>query len=219
MQSGVLGKKSRLRQSDLFSRVYISPDLTAEERVARGILVRKLKEEKERSPGKSFRIKGGEVVEIRSDSLLNLNSPSKSRYDLTPLTTSPLQIRSDSLIRSSSIDGPTNSHNEPFCPSLNSLRLNSNELKNIPLWMLRAFPFLEDLNLSKNSIQYLPDQPLGLETLSDLDLSVNQITKIPNLFFKDMSNLKSLDMSGNQVTALFLSCCNTAGDQNPVVQT
>eukprot|EP00116_Pleurobrachia_bachei_P006573 sb/3466835/ len=66
MQLCILGKKTRLRQSDLFSRVYISPDLTAEERVARGILVRKLKEEKERSPGKSFRIKGGEVVEVSS---------------------------------------------------------------------------------------------------------------------------------------------------------
>eukprot|EP00116_Pleurobrachia_bachei_P006629 sb/3466891/ len=66
VQSGILGKKTRLRQSDLFSRVYISPDLTAEERVARGILVRKLKEEKERSPGKLFRIRAGEVVEVSS---------------------------------------------------------------------------------------------------------------------------------------------------------
>ena len=64
VQSGILGKETRLRQSELFSRVYISPDLTAEERVARGILVRKLKEEKERNPGKLFRIKAGEVVEV-----------------------------------------------------------------------------------------------------------------------------------------------------------
>ena len=66
-QSGILNKKSRLRQSDSFSRVYISPDLTAEERVARGILVKKLKEEKERSPGKQFRIKAGKVVEVSSE--------------------------------------------------------------------------------------------------------------------------------------------------------
>ena len=64
MQSCILGKKTRLRQSELFSRVYISPDLTSEERAARGVLVKKLKEEKEKSPGKSFRIKGGEVVEV-----------------------------------------------------------------------------------------------------------------------------------------------------------
>ena len=48
------------------SRVYISPDLTSEERAARGVLVKKLKEEKEKSPEKSFRIKGGEVVEVFS---------------------------------------------------------------------------------------------------------------------------------------------------------
>ena len=41
-----------------------------------------------------------------------------------------------------------------------------------------------------------------METLSDLDLSVNQITKIPNHFFEDMGNLKSLDMSGNQVVEI-----------------
>lgn len=64
MQSCILGKKTRLRQSELFSRVYISPDLTSEERAARGVLVKKLKEEKEKSPGQSFRIKGGEVVEV-----------------------------------------------------------------------------------------------------------------------------------------------------------
>ena len=66
MQSCILSKKTRLRESELFSRVYISPDLTSEERVARAVLVKKLKEEKERSPGKSFRIKGGEVVEVSS---------------------------------------------------------------------------------------------------------------------------------------------------------
>ena len=60
MQSCILGKKTRLRESEVFSRVYISPDLTSEERVARAVLVKK------RSPGKSFRIKGGEVVEVSS---------------------------------------------------------------------------------------------------------------------------------------------------------
>ena len=65
-QSCVLSKKTRLRQSEVFSRVYISPDLTPEERVARGILVKQLKEKKEQCPGMSFRIKGGEVVEVPS---------------------------------------------------------------------------------------------------------------------------------------------------------
>ena len=75
VQSGILGKKTRLRQSDEFSRVYISPDLTAEERVARGILVKKLKEEKERNPGKLLRIKAGEVVEGLSAGGLQGNYP------------------------------------------------------------------------------------------------------------------------------------------------
>ena len=69
------------------------------------------------------------------------------------------QIRSDSLIRLGGNE--EREYSEPFCPTLSSLRLNSNELKNIPLWMIRAFPFLKILNLSKNSIQFLPDQSLG----------------------------------------------------------
>ena len=44
----------------------ISSDLTPEEKVARGVLVKQLKEKKEQCPGKSFRIKGGEVVEVPS---------------------------------------------------------------------------------------------------------------------------------------------------------
>ena len=66
MQSCLLSKKTRLRQSEGYSRVYISPDLTPEERVARGLLVKQLKEKKEQFPEKVFRIKGGEVVEVPS---------------------------------------------------------------------------------------------------------------------------------------------------------
>ena len=64
MQLNVLRKKASLRASEKFSRVYISPDLTPEERKIRGGLVRKLKEMKEQNPGKNYRIQRGEVVEV-----------------------------------------------------------------------------------------------------------------------------------------------------------
>ena len=66
MQLSVLGKKARLRACEKFSRVYISPDLTPEERKVRGDLVRKLKEMKEQNPAKIYRIQRGVVVEVPS---------------------------------------------------------------------------------------------------------------------------------------------------------
>eukprot|EP00116_Pleurobrachia_bachei_P007154 sb/3467416/ len=60
----ILRKKTKLRDSEVFGRVYISPDLTPEEREARGILVKEMKERKAQNPGKSFVIKGREVVEV-----------------------------------------------------------------------------------------------------------------------------------------------------------
>ena len=63
----ILRKKTKLRDSEVFGRVYISPDLTPEEREARGILVKEMKERKTQNPGKSFVIRGREVVEVSSE--------------------------------------------------------------------------------------------------------------------------------------------------------
>ena len=63
-QLQILRKKTKLRDSEVFGRVYISPDLTPEEREARGILVKELKERKAQNPGKSYVIRGREVVEV-----------------------------------------------------------------------------------------------------------------------------------------------------------
>ena len=60
----VLRKKIRLRESEIFGRVYISPDLSPEEREARRILVKDMKEKKAQNPGKSFVIREREVVEV-----------------------------------------------------------------------------------------------------------------------------------------------------------
>ena len=60
----ILRKKAKLRDSDTFSRVYISPDLSSEERKARGELVKKLKEVKGQNPEKNYRIQRGVVVVV-----------------------------------------------------------------------------------------------------------------------------------------------------------
>ena len=60
----ILRKKTQLKDSEVFSRVYLSPDLTPEEREARGTLVKELKKHREENPGKKFKISGGKVLEV-----------------------------------------------------------------------------------------------------------------------------------------------------------
>ena len=62
MQLSVLRKKARLRAFEKFTKVYISPDLTPEERKIRGCLVRKLKEMKEQNSARNYRIRRGKMV-------------------------------------------------------------------------------------------------------------------------------------------------------------
>ena len=62
-QMSILSKKSRLKRTGKFDKVYISPDRTLEERNERRQLVDRLKEMVQRSPGKHYFIRGKEVVE------------------------------------------------------------------------------------------------------------------------------------------------------------
>ena len=58
-----LSNKAKLRLWDYTKKVYISPDLSIEEREVRRQLVAELKKRKEAEPGKKFIISGGKVVE------------------------------------------------------------------------------------------------------------------------------------------------------------
>ena len=58
MQFCILRKKAKLRESETFRKVYISPDLS------RGELVKKLKEMKGQNPENNYRIQRGAVVEV-----------------------------------------------------------------------------------------------------------------------------------------------------------
>ena len=58
-----LSNKAKLRLWDYTKKVYISPDLSIEEREVRRRLVAELKKRKEAEPGKKFIIRGGKVVE------------------------------------------------------------------------------------------------------------------------------------------------------------
>ena len=66
-QMSVLSKKSRLKGTDKFRKVFISPDRTVEERKERKKLVVELKDMVKRSPGTHYIIRGKRVLEAPRD--------------------------------------------------------------------------------------------------------------------------------------------------------
>lgn len=59
----ILGKSARLKDSDLYQRVYIAPDRTFEERSERRALVARLRQMRDHEPEKVWRIRRGSIVE------------------------------------------------------------------------------------------------------------------------------------------------------------
>ncbi|KAL5249162.1 hypothetical protein ACHWQZ_G018118 [Mnemiopsis leidyi] len=95
---------------------------------------------------------------------------------------------------------------DPFCPSLKFIDLSSNAFRSIPLWLKSICPNVEVLNFCNNSIQFLPDDNFGFESLRTLNFSKNLIATIPEPFFGGMLSLQSLDMSYNNLINVSRSC-------------
>ena len=64
----ILGKSARLKDSDLYQRVYIAPDRTFEERSERRALVARLRQMRDHEPEKVWRIRRGSIVENECES-------------------------------------------------------------------------------------------------------------------------------------------------------
>jgi hypothetical protein len=104
---------------------------------------------------------------------------------------------------------------------LKVLKLNGNNIRNIPTWFPDTFRNLETLDLSDNKLftlpdmpprlfhlmlrnngfEYIPPQVLECLSLKSLDLSGNCLLNIPSDIV-DLSNLKELDISNNNLMAL-----------------
>ncbi|KAF9899770.1 hypothetical protein EC991_008336 [Linnemannia zychae] len=79
-------------------------------------------------------------------------------------------------------------------PSLNELNLSSNQIKEIPVWLPKAFPKLKTLQMSRNKITAI--NPASFEGLTVLDLSGNEIGTLPPLL-GNIRSIKSLSLDGN----------------------
>ena len=70
---------------------------------------------------------------------------------------------------------------------LEILNLKGNQLREISPQFLASFPQLQNLNISKNSINHLPEYIWLCPALKDLNVSFNQVSFIDlniNKFFK-----------------------------------
>lgn len=85
------------------------------------------------------------------------------------------------------------------------LDLQHNELKQIPR-SLMELPSLQELNISFNHLQQIPDVPEWSSVLSVLDLSHNQLTTLP--LNAVASSLRNLNISFNQFRSVPLCICS-----------
>ncbi|KAF9924114.1 Ras suppressor protein 1 [Linnemannia zychae] len=79
-------------------------------------------------------------------------------------------------------------------PCLTELNLSSNQIKDIPVWLPKAFPKLRTLAMSRNKVTAI--NPKSFEGLTVLDLSGNEIATIPPLL-GNIRSIKSLSLDGN----------------------
>ncbi|KAG0289322.1 Ras suppressor protein 1 [Linnemannia gamsii] len=79
-------------------------------------------------------------------------------------------------------------------PCLNELNLSSNQIKEIPLWLPKAFPKIRTLSMARNKIATI--DPKSFEGLTVLDLSGNDIATLPPLL-GNIRSIKSLSLDGN----------------------
>ncbi|CAF1002247.1 unnamed protein product [Brachionus calyciflorus] len=88
------------------------------------------------------------------------------------------------------------------CPRLSTLGLMGNELKNLKeKWFLNLNE-LTDLDLSRNSIVSISDRNFSnLKSLKFLNLSVNEIRQLPNIFENNniSENIHQINLSENQI--------------------
>ncbi|XP_044258031.1 chaoptin isoform X2 [Tribolium madens] len=83
------------------------------------------------------------------------------------------------------------------------LHLENNNLKVLEPYFLQSTG-LYKIVISKNPLSYIPDETfLGLErSLWELDLSHNQLTRVPNRSIRYLRKLRYLDLRGNSITRI-----------------
>eukprot|EP00794_Sanderia_malayensis_P005393 gene5393-6066_t len=88
------------------------------------------------------------------------------------------------------------------CITLANLDISDNQLKAFPAAIGDFFPTLRNLNLSRNQICKLPSTAFDRWQISNMDLSHNQLESVPAPFLDGLVALTKLDLSHNCLISL-----------------
>ncbi|XP_063067232.1 toll-like receptor 8b [Engraulis encrasicolus] len=109
-------------------------------------------------------------------------------------------------------DIPSSVHDK-LPKTLTRLRLNQNAMSAFNWSMLSYLPLLEELHLSKNELEHVPEKlALVAWQLKVLNLSHNKIAQLSWSFLQGALNLMSLDLTSNHLTALNKTTFKTSID-------
>ncbi|AWP21060.1 Toll-like receptor 22 [Scophthalmus maximus] len=89
-----------------------------------------------------------------------------------------------------------------LCFNVTEMDLAENKIKNIPDNAFRSLQSLRILSLSRNRLSSVPAATRKLPSLTELDLSFNNITKLGCDDFANQTKLRRLNLYGNSISAL-----------------
>uniref|UniRef100_A0A096LTZ7 Leucine-rich repeat-containing G-protein coupled receptor 4 n=1 Tax=Poecilia formosa TaxID=48698 RepID=A0A096LTZ7_POEFO len=83
------------------------------------------------------------------------------------------------------------------------LDLSMNNITELPAYVFKKFPYLEELRLAGNDLTFIhPDALSGLHQLKVLMLQNNQLKSVPNAALKNLHSLQSLRLDANHITTV-----------------
>ncbi|CAK9298283.1 unnamed protein product [Gordionus sp. m RMFG-2023] len=90
-----------------------------------------------------------------------------------------------------------------FPPSTKEIRLNNNNIMEVPDQAFAGLKFLLKIDLSHNSISTLPAKVFeGMKTLNSLIMYSNHLELLPSKIFEDLTSLQLLLLNGNRIRCI-----------------
>ncbi|XP_045887979.1 leucine-rich repeat-containing G-protein coupled receptor 4 isoform X1 [Micropterus dolomieu] len=83
------------------------------------------------------------------------------------------------------------------------LDLSMNNITELPAYVFKNFPYLEELRLAGNDLSFIhPEALSGLHQLKVLMLQNNQLKTVPSAALKNLQSLQSLRLDANHITTV-----------------
>uniref|UniRef100_A0A7N6F9N8 Leucine-rich repeat-containing G-protein coupled receptor 4 n=1 Tax=Anabas testudineus TaxID=64144 RepID=A0A7N6F9N8_ANATE len=83
------------------------------------------------------------------------------------------------------------------------LDLSMNNITELPAYVFKSFPYLEELRLAGNDLSFIhPEALSGLHQLKVLMLQNNQLKSVPSAALKNLHSLQSLRLDANHITTV-----------------